>query len=177
MNTSMDQMPVATARAVVMEQRYAKAGTECPCCGRYAKVYRRSITLSQVKFLARLYNIARKRDPANPTGVWVKTGIPEAGREKETLATRGGDYAKLRWAPWSLIEEREGERPDGSARVGYWRITERGIEFLLGAVRLPKYVYEWDNVPVQPPGAEPPPMINVYDVAKQFDFTSIMEAA
>lgn len=174
LNTTMDSLPVASARKIVLDARYDKDGISCPCCMKFTKVYRRSITLTQVKVLAKLYNIARKREPRNPTDVWVKIGTPEKGREKEAIATRGGDYSKLRW--WSLIEEREGEREDGSGRVGYWRITELGIEFLLGTVRVSKYVWEYNNVPVSaPPGAENP-KIDVYSVAKKFDYMSIMNA-
>lgn len=166
--TGTDALPVSAARALVMDARYAKDGISCPCCEQFAKVYRRSITLTEVKVLARLFNAARKADSSAPTSVWVKIG---AGG---TVHTRGGDYAKARY--WGLLEEREGKRADGSKRAGYWRITELGIEFLLGAARLPRYVWIYNNRLVPRPAGAGNKTISVYDVAKAFDFRSIMEA-
>lgn len=166
-NQNMNALPVSAARDIVMASRYEKDGMHCPCCEQFAKVYRRSITLTEVKVIAKVYNLARKAQPASPTTHWVKIGT-------DGIATRGGDYAKARY--WGLIEEREGERDDGSGRAGFWRITELGIEFLLGAARVHRYVWLYNNKPVAPPPGSSNPSLTVYDVAKKFDFQSIMNA-
>lgn len=167
-NTTMDPLPVARARAILMDARYDKDGISCPCCEQFAKVYRRSITLTEVKVMAKIYNVARKACPQAPDTHWIKIGADG------DLRTMGGDYAKSRF--WGLIEERPGERADGSTRVGQWRITESGIEFLLGAKRVPRYVWVYNNEVVAPPPGTENKTISVYDVAKKFDFRSIIEA-
>ena len=149
-----------------MAARYEKDGMSCPCCEQFAKVYKRSITLTEVKILAKIYDVVLGKRTVAPTEQWVKIGADG------DLRTQGGDFAKLRF--WSLIEEREGERPDGSKRAGYWRITELGIQFLLGTTRVPRYVWIYNNQVVAPPDGVANKNITVYDVAKSFDFQSIM---
>lgn len=172
---------VSTARTIIMDARGSTGGVVCPCCDQLAKTYRRQLTLSQVKVMAAIYSVARKAPV--PTAHWVKVGMQTEKADKKNrvaagtvrqklIHTRGGDYAKARW--WGLIEQSEDEREDGSDRAGMWRITERGIDFLLGQVRVPKYVLIYNNQLL----ADQPPceMMGVYDVAKQFDFRSIMDA-
>jgi hypothetical protein len=97
-------------------------GETCPCCGQFAKVYRRRIHATMARDLITFHKLS-------PDGEWVH--VPTA------LVLRGGDFAKL--AFWGLIEERGGERGDGSDRVGWWRTTRLGRSFVRGAVPVPKY--------------------------------------
>lgn len=183
MPLTIDPMiPLRTARDILMTARFDKEAVICPCCDQHAKVYKRSLMLSQVKVMATLYN--RSRKAPIPTAHWVKIGTksevaklkngPNVATvdEDRPIYTSGGDYAKARY--WGLIEESGEGRDDGSARAGLWRITESGIDFLLGAIRVPKYMAVYNNaiVPEQPACAA----ISVYDVAKTFDFRALMDA-
>jgi hypothetical protein len=51
----------------------------------------------------------------------------------------GGDWSKLRH--WGLIESKPDERADGSTRVGFYRITDLGRQFVEREVKVPKYAY------------------------------------
>lgn len=96
-----------------------QGGAECPCCGRYAKVYHRRIYGAMVAFLVKL----TAEYVANPgTCVNVRTVA-----QKTSLM--GGDYAKLLY--WDLVE-----RVD----EGNWIPTSKGIDFALDKIRVPKYV-------------------------------------
>lgn len=69
--------------------------------------------------------------------------------EEHMKAIRGlppsirGDFAKLRY--WDMIEGAQGERNDGSRRLGLWRITGRGIAFVERQSREPKYIFIYNN--------------------------------
>ncbi len=65
------------------------------------------------------------------------------GGKHLSARTAGGDSAKL--AYWRLIETLEGEREDGSTRIGYHRITDKGVAFVEGRIRVPKHVFIYDG--------------------------------
>lgn len=127
--------PTATlqeARDHVRE--HADEGVTCPCCDRYVRVYRRTITKSQVEFLVDLLYAARAhaRRDGRPVGhVYVDV------RTIQGQHMRGGDYSKL--AYWGLIER-------STAEQGYWRITPLGRSWLRGTVVVPRYAYVLDGV-------------------------------
>jgi len=99
--------------------RGLEGGINCPCCGRFAKIYHRRIYGSMVAFLVQL------------TRIYMKT--PKAVDIKQ-LDVRGGDYAKLLY--WGLVRQ-IGE--------GSWIPTKKGAEFALGKIPLPKYVYLYNS--------------------------------
>ena len=48
--------------------------------------------------------------------------------------TNTGDKSKLKY--WGLIDPMNGERPDGSTKVGKYRITAKGISFVKGDISI-----------------------------------------
>jgi hypothetical protein len=58
--------------------------------------------------------------------------------------TRGGDWSKLIF--WGFIEPKPVKREDGSDRAGWWRITDHGIAFVSGAIRVPAAVFLYNQV-------------------------------
>ena len=102
-------------------------GVHCPACGQHAKVYRRKITTATARTLVLM--------------------LREAGTDWVHLPTLLGrsqaDEAKARY--WGLIEEQQGEREDGSNRVGWWRLTPLGVQFVRRQVRIPKYALIYDG--------------------------------
>lgn len=120
--------------------RVRKPGAFCPCCQRFAKVYKRSIhhTMAVVLIL-----MARRQ----PRGEFFHVPRYLAGLDLapsfQAVATHGGDYAKLR--NWGLIEAQPGERGDGSTRTGFWRVTDLGFDFVHDRVRVWKHSIEYDN--------------------------------
>lgn len=96
-------------------------GVKCPCCTQMAKVYRRKITSTVARDLILVCH-------RYTVGDWFH--LPTEGGY-------GGDFAKL--AYWSLAEQDIGVRPDGSDRVGWWRITDDGERYVADQLRVPKY--------------------------------------
>ena len=127
------QPTVTLQDAKTQVREHADEGTTCPCCGRYVRVYRRTITKSQVEFLVDLYYAARVH--SRRIGVRVE----ELSIDVRTIQgqhMRGGDYSKL--AYWNLIRRSEEHQ-------GYWGITTLGIHFLRGITTVPRYAHVLDG--------------------------------
>ena len=121
----MRLIPMPTPEQIKMLSRWvmkkAIEGIKCPICGRHVKVYRRKITNTMARSLIEMYN-AHGMD-------W--------GHMPSTITSQRADEAKLQY--WGLIEEETVKRPDGG-RAGWWRVTEKGVDYIRGNTSLPKYV-------------------------------------
>ncbi len=138
-------------------------GIECPCCGQNARVYWRFLGGAMCRVLALMY----RWDMRSP-GEFLKVedflksvrGLPASVR---------GDFPKLRF--WGFIERYEGEREDGSARTGYYRITAIGKDFLAGKTKAPKHFAVYKDTPLY----SDEEMVSISDVfKKKFDFGELM---
>ena len=101
-----------------------ESGVSCPGCGQHVKLYKRAFPIASAVTL-----IAISKAPVD------EDGYVHLGPILDTLsgtAAQGG-YAVLSHH-WGLIEQKEGLREDGSKRVGYWRITKDGHDFLKGGM-------------------------------------------
>lgn len=105
-------------------------GCRCPACNQYVKLYHRKITSSMAYGLILIFRENRKNDNQyiHLWNFFKSLNIPSA------IMT--GDIMKLRY--WGLLERKNGEREDGSNRVGFYRITEKGKEFVNGNILVPK---------------------------------------
>lgn len=123
----MSQWPedALLAEAVKWVLRHRMDGVECPCCGQFAKVYRRKLNSAMAQALAAFY----ERMGASDEYVHVPSTTD--------MSRLGGDWAKL--AHWGLIEEKPSDRDDGSKHAGWWRITELGRRFVRDEVRIPSH--------------------------------------
>jgi hypothetical protein len=86
--------------------------------------------------LGALYNAAQSQ-----VGQWVY--IPKL----DAQWFRGGDFAKLRH--WQLITQRIARRSDGSARVGWWCLTETGALFVQNRCEVSRYIWFVNNAPTR----------------------------
>lgn len=165
----MQYATVAEVRDIVETEKFSKYGVICPCCDQLAGVYKRSITVSWIRFLVKMH----KMFVADPKREWVKVASKKNGGE---LQTTGGDYAKLRF--FGLIEPKSAIRDDGSNRSGYWRPTHALTLFLGMSLKIPQYVFLFNNQQVADPlGANNPKMdlIEFVRAAKEkFDYQEIM---
>lgn len=130
-------------------------GETCPCCTQFAKVYRRKLTAPVAQVLIAMYRHAG-------TG-WVH--LPELGLSR-------GDEAKARY--WKLIEQpADAEREDGSKRVGYWRLTPLGVEFVHNRARVAKYARIYDGRCLALDDTETVSIVDV--LGAKFDYRQLME--
>jgi hypothetical protein len=141
-------------------------GVTCPCCGQFAKVYRRTIHSAMARSAIDLYQ----------RQAWLGSGFPAdigSGNEGWTHLTRagnpGGDEAKLRY--WGLLEQRDAE-PEHGRTAGEWRLTKRGVHFVRDALVVPKYalIYNGDCL------AHEGPLIGIRQaLGSKFDYKELME--
>ena len=108
-------------------------GCHCPLCGQFVKVYKRKITSTMARQLLQFYKLTLRGKQ------WIHT------REAVFDGSSGaGDFAKLSY--WGLIEARPHEPGnEGKKTSGYWRITERGVQFCLGQMKVPLHAYVYNH--------------------------------
>jgi hypothetical protein len=151
MGIRLKETTLREARERLMNER--DKGTTCPCCGQYAKVYRRSITSGTAWLLVQMF------DKAMFDWYYVPS-----------LGAQGGDLLKTRF--WGLIEESEDVRDDGSGRAGWWRITDLGGQFVRGLTTVPKYALIYNNHCLGLEG----PNVSIEDI-RPFNYDDLMRGA
>jgi hypothetical protein len=83
---------------------------------------------------------------------------------------RGGDWAKL--VHWGLITAKAGERADGSKRVGFYRLTDKGRAFVESKIKVPKHVFLYAERFVGTSSE----MVSILDASKAFfDYRELMD--
>lgn len=118
--------PLAEAIAWLRD-RVDDPGEKCPCCTQLAKVYHRHITSSMARTLIAMWRAAGTD--------WCN--VPNL------INRKGADEAKLRY--WGLVEPQPGERGDGSTRTGWWRVTDKGRDYVHGKVLVPYTAHVYDS--------------------------------
>jgi hypothetical protein len=102
---------------------------DCPCCRRYAQIYKRRINKSMAIDLINAVRLKAYRDFVHI-------------RDIQANHSGGGDFAKLRW--WKLVEQQTND--DETKRdSGLWKVTQLGLDFMQGLVDLPESVTVYDN--------------------------------
>ena len=103
------------------EDKYDK-GCRCESCGSYLKRYRRHINANMALTLLALYK-ANVRDYVHVEKWLAANGHP-----------RSGDFHKL--TLWGLLDKLVEDRPDGSARNGYYRLNGKSLLFVEGKIKV-----------------------------------------
>lgn len=113
------------SRSVIEAKKWLRqrvnSGADCPCCNQHVKVYPRSITSFMAKCLISLYK---------------KSGFINQWISSKAVTDGSGDFAKLRY--WGLIQEKPKEEGEDKKNSGYWRITNKGIDFVEKRIEVPK---------------------------------------
>jgi len=123
---------LAEARRI-LELRLDK-GSYCPCCGQYARRYKRKLYSSQARQLLRLYLLSRKH------------GFDlERFYHRSVIApyANNNDLALLRH--WGLLALRRNEDVNKRAS-GDCRLTNHGREFVEGTVCVPAACYLYNDL-------------------------------
>jgi hypothetical protein len=109
-------------------QTNKEKGCICPCCGQNVKIYKHLMNAKKALYLIKIYK-------ATLQGNWCNV--------MQIAKADNGDYAKLRF--WGLIEESKEIPTEDVKSNGLWRITRKGIQFVRGELRIPKYARVYDN--------------------------------
>jgi len=98
-----------------------KEGVECPCCGRFTKIYRRNINNGMVRFLVDFY----KRHGTDQVIIANYSVTDQQHAHHQ-------EYEKL--PHWGLLDH------DNSTPRKWW-ITKLGCEFVNNQVHVRKYIW------------------------------------
>lgn len=146
--------PISLDEARAWLRERVDAGETCPCCTQFAKVYRRKLSASIARVLIAMWN--------NAGSEWVH--LP-------AIRSRGQDEVLARH--WELIEAMpDVTRDDGSSRVGWWRLTPRGTDFVHNHSRVPKYARIYNNRLLGYDGTETVSIIDA--LGTRFNYTDLM---
>lgn len=157
MTAFSDTMTLAEARDQLRQLAYE--GTDCPCCTRRVRVYRRKLSSVAARGVAALYKSA--------TLDWAH--MPTVAREHLADVQGQGGYVVLSHH-WGLLEEEIRRRPDGG-RTGYWRVTALGALWLRGEESVPMFADIYDGRCLRLHGD----LVTVQDVLGQhFSFSELM---
>jgi hypothetical protein len=104
-------------------------GCYCPCCNQNVKLYKRPVNATMALILINLSKISLSE-------------FVHASKLYEGFGHLGGDFPKLKH--WQLIEEMPND-DNTKKNSGSWRITDKGVGFLLGDVKIPKYIITYNN--------------------------------
>jgi hypothetical protein len=113
-------------------------GTNCPCCNRPARVYRRKLNYAMAHGLILIYDYFATHDG------WLH--VPTFLNGKGVVA-RGGDLSKL--THWGLLVGSGEIRADDSSRVGDYKLTRRGIKFVEREIAVPAWLKLINNEVVE----------------------------
>ena len=151
-------------RKVFMEKIKRTGGLDCPCCGQFAKIYKRKLNSEMAFGLIRLHYLAccKPIDTAKPASDSAFGSVPTAGYHGKYSANYsvywhvseimrgygskmvGGDFAKA--AHWGLIEPMANE-DETKRTAGMWRLTGKGVAFARGFCAMPSHVFVYDGEP------------------------------
>lgn len=102
-----------------LNERLAE-GHRCPCCGQFAKIYKRQVNSGMARALIALH----------------KAGGARFYRHLARLARWTHEGAQLQW--WGLIEPKAND-------PSRFRLTSLGMEFLRNEVQIPRYAHIYDG--------------------------------
>lgn len=150
----MGEMSLRAAKDWLRDQVF-EGGAQCPCCGQYAKVYKRQINAGMARSLILMYRAGQEVE-----GGWVY--VPRVA------GSRSREEGKL--AYWGLVEESDEPREDGG-RAGWWRVTGLGKAFVRDRHRVQKYALVYDGRVLGFEG----PQIGILDALKtRFRYDELM---
>lgn len=133
------------------------AGMHCPCCGQYAKRYKRAFNCGQAISLINIYKRGMRSQFE-----WVH--IPDV-----YASLKSREEGKI--AYWGLLEEAQEKRDDGG-RAGWWRVTPKGEDFIIRGLRIPKHVYVYNAECL---GFDASAMVTIRDCLREkFDLDDLM---
>jgi hypothetical protein len=128
---------LAEAKATVEAGR--DKGVECPCCGQFAKVYKRPLNATMA---ACLIGLVRAWEILGSDG-YVPIRDVRPWRSKSDARVSGGELAKL--ACWGLVTAKVHEGNEDKRCSGLWRPTTHGVQFVKGECAVQKYAHIYDG--------------------------------
>lgn len=165
--TGSEQSALAEVRQFVFDHRIDAHGASCPACDQLVKIYNRKLNSPMAIVL--IYLVRQAQQAGYADWVHVPSFIRSLPLPPGVSAGNGGDWSKLRF--WGFIEPKFAEREDGSKRNGYYKVTQKGIDFALGKDTAPASFYMTNQTVIGPGPGE----VSVAQaLGKKFDYSDLM---
>jgi hypothetical protein len=136
-----------------------EAGTDCPCCNRYVKLYKYSFNSAMSRLMIFMYKLHQE-------------GMKEVHIENE-MAKRGirSVQVQSKLVHWGLIEAVAND--DSSKRTsGVYSLTMEGVEFSLCRLKVPKFIKYYNEKVYERSTHE---LISIQQgLGKKFDYNEMM---
>lgn len=145
-------------------KKHARKGTTCPCCGQFVKIYKRKIDSGMAQGLIAAYKKGADKDfihvPTALLGVQINSSTSQ--------------FSKLRY--WDLVEEQVNN--DTKKRTsGHWKLTDKGIDFVLRRSSVKKYVYTYNQKIVDFGDSDEMEDVNIEQcLGNHFNYQELMRA-
>lgn len=123
-----EEMTIAEAKKLLREQW--EKGLKCPCCNQLVKLYKPALRANMAMVLIDIYKTMQR---TNKTWVHVMDEVKPIN----------GDYAKLRF--WGLLAPKGDDPVKDTKASGFWSVTDKGVDFILGKQSVPSRVHIFDN--------------------------------
>lgn len=123
----IDELALAKAN---LWERMKGDGDDCPCCGRFAKLYTYTISRAQVHAFAW---IAKNTDPR---------GFVNVQEKAPRWLLKSNSHGKL--VHWSLLHTMQNE-DQAKKTPGRWGVTDFGRKWIAGQITVRKTALVFDN--------------------------------
>lgn len=112
-------------------------GCKCLACGQRVQLYNYKFFASSAFALIRLFNLTE----TNPDQEWFHVkDYAEAGKDRP----RAHHFAELRF--WELIEKCDVNDDPAKKSSGYWKITEKGKQFVNEEIKVQSRILIYNNI-------------------------------
>lgn len=136
----------------------ADKGYNCPCCGQLCKRYYRNLNANMAIVMITMYR-KKKFGFIRVEEFMRLNGYP-----------RSGDFSYL--VHWGLMEKMLGKRPDGSSKNGFYKLTDKGRQFVLKQMLVPKTLIFYNG---KREGFEGDEIGIEVALGKKFDYRELMD--
>lgn len=155
-----DQLTIREARDLM--RPHLSKGIKCLCCHQRTQMYSRSLTSSMIYALISFSNADQPEDGFIHAEDYFKEQV-------NSPSSIRGDFPKNRF--WGFIESKGDKKEDGNPSSGYYKITQKGLDFICGKILVQKKVKLYNNQFYGFDGPE----TDVFAVIKnKFDYQALM---
>lgn len=135
----------------------ADKGYNCPCCGQLCKRYFRKMNGNMCSVMITLFR--KKRFGFVPIEEFMRVNGFQ----------RCGDFSYL--VHWGMMEKMTGKRPDGSKNNGFYKLTDKGRQFVKQEITAPQTLVIYNG---KVEGFEGPEISIIDALGKKFDYRELM---
>ena len=130
--------PLGEVKDYLRENYEEKGGCECPACGRHVELRPRKLNSSMAYAAIIMYNLRKKNGDPNR---YFKMNEEIA---KLKIPSSNVEYSKLNY--WGLAEQNPTNDNPKTKTSGLWRLTDKGIRFVMGEISVPRHVFVYKNI-------------------------------